>query len=642
MKTFSERYFFVASYTVLWFLLFDSSMLQAQAVSDTVRIPTIEIKAAKIRQQAIGGISQNWTENQLGQLPANNLAELLAAETGSFIKSYGLGSLATSSVRGGSAGHTLVLWNGLPIQSPMLGQLDLSLLPVQAMESIQFTKGGNTALWGSGAVGGVLDLRNQVDFSQGLQAQSQTQVGSFSQFQQQFKMTLGSPTFQSISRLSHQQAGNHFLYRPAPGVAERQQTNARLSQQLLLQDLYWKLNDQQQLAIHFWQQQSDRQIPPTNVQNTSQAHQDDQSTRLILDYQKVTRKGMWQVKTGFFNEHLNFFDDQILLASRSRFRTYLGELTAQWSLGNRQSLLIGNTHTYTRAWSAGYREDIPSEHRSALFASWKYSSPKWQSQLSLRQESVDGSFVPPAPSLGIDFYLTPSFSIKTKLSRNYRLPTLNDRFWQPGGNPDLLPESGWSQELSLEKTVDKQGFQLTASLTVFNRNIENWILWSIREGQNFWSSNNITQVWSRGIEPRLSVSKQFQNLSIQLKSGYDYIRSTNQVPLDNPRIAEGEQLIYTPEHQAFGTLSVQWKGWYGAYQHTYTGATQGINDSLEAYHLGNVRLQYSAKLQKYHLKFFFNLNNIWNRDYLVVERRPMPGIHFQSGIQFIFHKQPTL
>ncbi|MEM6316817.1 MAG: TonB-dependent receptor plug domain-containing protein [Bacteroidota bacterium] len=605
----------------------------------TLSIPSVEIKSTKVRNQSVGGNTQAWTPAQLDRLPANNLAELLAHQTGTYIKSYGLGSLATSSVRGASAGHTLVLWNGLPIQSPMLGQLDLALLSLQAMESVEFTRGGNAALWGSGAIGGIVNLDNQANFSQKLHVKSNTLFGSFGQFQQQLDVGLGNQKIQSVTRLSHQQATNDFYYFLADGLPERQQTNAQLSQQSLLQDLYWKWNDRRQVALHFWHQQSDRQIPPTNVQNRSEAHQDDLATRVIMEVKQVTDRGLWQAKMGFFNEHLNYFDDLILLESRSHFQTYLAEITGQWNWKEQHQFLVGNTHTYTRAWSAGYRENVPSEYKSALFTSWKYQTEKLKTQLSLRQEIVDNQWVPLVPAFGFDFYVNPDFSIKGKVSRNYRLPTFNDRFWLPGGNPDLLPESGWSQELTLAKTRKKSGLQLQTSLTVFNRTIDNWILWSIREGQSFWSANNITKVWSRGLEPRLTLSYPLKNSTLQFRGGYDYIRSTNQVPLDNPKMAAGDQLIYTPIHQAFGTLSWEWKGLYVAYQHDFTGKTDGINDPLESFQVGNIRLQYTGNITKYKGTLFLNFNNLWDVDYLVVERRPMPGIHFQMGVKVSFNEK---
>ncbi len=613
--------------------------LLAQSPTDTAySFPTVEVTSTKIRTQTVGSSGQTWTSKALEKLPANNLAQLMMNEAGTYIKSYSLGNLATSSIRGGSAGHTLVLWNGLPIQSPMLGQLDLSLLPVQSVESITFTRGGNTALWGSGAIGGVLSLENQANFKQRLVAQSNSEVGSFGHFRQQLDLGLGNQKFRSVTRFLHQEADNDFFYFVAPDFPDRQQDNARLSQQYLLQDFYWKISPRSQLALHYWWQQSDRQIPPTNVENQSLAHQDDLANRLILDFQQVTKQGLWKVKTGFFDEHLNFFNDLTMFESRSRFRTYLAEATGQWNWFKRHQFLVGNTHTQTRAWSAGYRENIPSEYRTALFASWKYQGEKLQSQVSLRQEIVDGDLIPLVPALGLEYALSQHWQLKGKVSRNYRLATFNDRFWMPGGNPELLPESGWSEELSLAYQLEKKTLQTKVSLTAFNRQIDNWILWSIREGQVFWSANNITRVWSRGLEPRLSMSYAFSDLKLSLRGGYDYIRSTNQVALERPSLDAGQQLVYNPTHQAFGSIALTWKGLHFAYQHNYTGAANGVSDPLEAFQVGQIRLQYAGAFKQYRAKLYFNLNNVWDADYIVVERRPMPGIHFQTGIKVSFHQ----
>lgn len=603
----------------------------------SVTLSTIQVNSSSTRLSVVGGINSDWQSTQLEKLPINNLADLLHTEAGTYIKSYGLGSLATSSVRGGSAGHTLVLWNGLPIQSPMLGQLDLALLPVLTAESISFTKGGNAALWGSGAIGGVINMNSEADFSQQFSLQSGTGFGSFGHFQQDLKLAVGNNNLQSVTKFSHQQANNDFYYFLADGLPERQQTNAELSQQFLGQDLYWKINNQNHLAFHLWWQQSDRQIPPTNVQNRSEAHQDDLTTRFLVDYKHINNNGLWNIKTGFFDEHLNYFDDLILFESRSHFRTYLAEITGQW-FWKKQELLIGNFHTQTRAWSAGYRENIPNEYKTALFASWKYNGAKGNAQFSLRQEMVDGTFVPIVPALGFDWYFIPSLTLKGKISRNYRLPTFNDRFWRPGGNPDLLPESGWSQELTLAHETKAKNLLFHLSLTAFNRNIDNWILWSLQEGQSYWSANNITKVWSRGLEPRLSATVRFKKITFQWRGGYDYILSTNQVALENPKMAVGDQLIYTPVHQAFGSFSIDWNKLHFAFQHNYTGAADGINEPLEAFQIGNVRLQYTNLFKQYKGTLFLNINNIWDTDYLVVERRPMPGIHFQTGLNLFFNK----
>lgn len=623
-----------------WILCMFPLTLGAQGTLDSVQtLPELEIKVSLDRQQTAGSIIDTWSSATLSDLPGNNLGEMLALETNVYLKSYGLGSLATSSIRGGSAGQTLVLWNGLPLQSPMLGQLDLALLPVQAMEELKLTRGGGSSLWGSGAIGGVLSLNNRVDFSDPFLVRSRTNLGSFGQFQQQLQMGLGGQKWQARTKLSHQRADNDFFYPLGSGFPERQQTNAALSQQSLLQDIYWKLDEQKMLSAHFWWQASDREIPPTNVQTRSEAYQQDQATRIMLDFTEVTRRGKWQVKAGFFEEQLNYYDPQIRLSSESHFQSFVGDISASWRLGAQQYLLVGSTQTFTEARAEGYRGSLPHQWRSALFASWRSDWKKIALQLSLRQEMVDGHFIPLTPSLGLDGYLGNRLSLKAKVSRNYRLPTFNDLYWQPGGNPDLLPESGWSQELGLDKTWRSENLTISTSLTVFNRLIDNWILWSIREGQNFWSANNITRVWSRGLEPRLNFSYACSEGNINWQSGYDYIRSTNQVALERPRMMAGSQLLYTPEHQFFTKVGLKYKNGHFSYHHRYTGATLGQNESIPSFQVARLGLGWDFLIHWYQLQIQASINNLWDKDYVIIERRPMPGRHFQIGIQFSYQQK---
>jgi vitamin B12 transporter len=620
-----------------WIILIYPLLLQGQA--DTVLyLQPIEITAQKIREQSIGGQSTSWEAKTLNTTAADNIAELLGSEGGVFIKSYGLNSLATSSIRGGTAGHTLVLWNGLPIQSPMLGLLDLSLLPLSSVEQITFQKGGNAALWGSGAIGGVVGLNNQADFSNKLSLGTQIKIGSFGELSTQVHVGFGNQRFQSSTKFFLHQADNDFYYSTGAGLPKRQQTNAHFYQQNILQDFYFNFKNNQKLAIHYWRQYADRETPPTNTQNYSEAHQDDRSSRLIVDWQVFRKKAMIQAKAGYFDERQIYADDAIGLEANNNFTTLFAELDGQWAWRDQHRFYLGATQSYTQAMSASYINP-PEEYKSAVFASYQLDRPYWQFQTSIRQTLVDGHFVPLVPVFGINYRLNEMLQLKGKVSKNYRLPTLNDRFWNPGGNEDLQPETGWSEEATLITGMDLGQSAFEFSVTCFNRKIKDWILWSRKENQSFWSANNIAEVWSRGMEQRFSYVFQQKKFRLQLNLAYDYIRSTNQIALSSPRLDKGSQLIYTPEHQGFAKLSVGWKQWSLSYHHQFTGASQGINDELPAYHFANARLQYTIERDNYKGSLFFNINNIWDSEYLVIERRPMPGVHFQAGFNFLFYKK---
>ncbi len=619
---------------ILLFLGIVPLYLQGQ-VDTVIELSSVVVSKNKIREEGLSNTIKKWNTEALNSTSADNIAELLEKESSVFIKSYGLNSLATSSIRGGSANQTLVLWNGLPIQSPMLGLLDLSLLPVYAAEEVILQKGGSSALWGRGAIGGVLSLKNQRTSSNKTFVNIGTKIGAFGEWKQEGKVGLTYKKIQSVTKFSHHQAKNDFFYFIAPNFPRRQQTNAQFSQQNFLQDIYFSLKKNQQFSIHFWYQNSDRQIPPTNVQNRSEAYQFDQSTRLILDWKINKKSSIFNSKIGLFTEKLEYVDPIINIEAPSHFTSLLGEFDTQWALGPYQILSTGIIHTYTRANATGY-VNPPEEFNTAIFASYRLRKNKFTFQTSIRQALIDERLSPLVPVFEIAYQANRGPIIRFKISKNYRSPTLNDRYWNPGGNEALLAESGWSEEFSLLTEIIKGKSTLDFSISIFNKNIDNWILWSIREGQSFWSANNITKVWSRGLEPRIMYRRKVYDLNLSLDIAYDYIRSTNEVSLQNPRIAKGEQLIYVPKHQASSKIGIAWNAFKINYQHQYVGATHGINDPIKAYQIGDLGLSYGMKKKPYSAVFSLNLNNLWDANYFVIDRRPMPGRHWQLGLKLNF------
>jgi vitamin B12 transporter len=617
----------IFSVTIL--LLIASFELLGQ-IPDTIVIPEVKVIGTSIREQSIGTPSQNWDVDKENS-SVTDLASLLN-QNGIFIKSYGANSLATSSIRGGSAGHSLVLWNGLPIQSPMLGQLDLSLLPINSVEKVSLQKGGSSALWGSGAIGGIVSLDHKANFNNSFSFSSNTSIGSFGQFDEQVKVSFGNKRFQFVTKILHRQADNDFSYPIAPNFPQRKQENAAFLQQSVLHDFYVNGNNGHRFSAHFWRQESDKEIPPTNVQLRSGAHQDDKATRLILNWQQARKHIVMKAKAAWFKEELNFFDDITFLESLSEFNTFFGEISGQYSWSTSHTLLLGNTISQTKVNADGYT-NTPNETRAALFASYQFRKEKIQIQASLRQELVDQQWIPLTPVLGIDFQPYSFLSLQGQLSKNYRLPTFNDRFWAPGGNLDLLPESGWSEEVTVNLHHQKGPFQMELINTAFNRKIDNWIMWARLSGQSFWSANNLTKVWSRGLEERLNLAYTKGNITTKIQVGYDYILSTNEIAVEIPEMAIGVQLWYTPKHQTSVKLSFLWKQIEWSYRHMFRSSSTGFNGDMAAYDVGNFHAQYSFIKNNWAATIYGAIANSWDADYFVVEQRPIPGRNFQLGIK---------
>ncbi|MEM1327708.1 MAG: TonB-dependent receptor [Bacteroidota bacterium] len=612
------------------------NVLLAQ-VDTSLTLPEYELNATSLRQVTTGTQTQIWDAKAIAHTNANTVAELLEREGNVYIKNYGLGSLSTSSIRGGSAGQTLVLWNGLPVHSPMLGLLDLSLLPTLLMEDIYLQKGGNSSAWGSGAVGGLIALNNSSIRDSSTSIQVHLRGGSFGQQQYSSKVTLPLGRFRLTSRWSDQQANNDFEFQAAPTLPVSRQTNARFRQRHWLSSLQYQLARRHLLTFDAWHQSAHRQIPPTLTQTRSEAKQYDHANRFSLSWQHLNNRSKWQAKTALFQEHLRFSDPLMLLIADSEFQTWFNEATLDQYWSSRQRSTFGATHSRTQATADGY-VDGRTEQRFAIWSLHQYNMDRWQAQLNIRQGWIDGQRVPITPSLSMNYAVSNTWSSTAKVSRNYRLPTLNDRFWQPGGNPDLQAEEGWSQEIIVKGIGEIGRTNWQWNTAIFNRNIRNWILWTPLEGQAFWSANNIAAVWSRGLEQSLQLDWQSdEDWQWQLRFDYTYLKSTNQIALERPKIQEGVQLIYTPEHQAATTCQLRWKTWQVRYQHQHTANIRGVNDDLPAFQTAQASLQYTTTWAANRIRLFTQIYNIWDADYLIVERRPMPRRHFALGIQYNYH-----
>ena len=616
-------------YLYLFFIFIWNHLLSQ--IDTALLLPSIQVKATPIRQSAVGTRVESYNSTYLTTYSTTSIAKMLQEQGGIFIKSYGGGSLATTSMRGGSAGHTAVLWNGFSIQSPMLGLLDVALLPVHFMDKVQLQYGGNSALWGSGAIGGVIAFDNQAKFDNAWQGQLQLSGGSFGERNLQTKWRYSNKKIAVSIRLFRQQAENDFFYNIRPDLPEKQQSNAALSQNGWLSELYYKINAKQILSFWGWWQTVDRQIPPLTTQSVSEAIQQDSILRLGLHWRHTDRRWIWQFRTAFFKERQSYRDPINREDARNLFWTTINEATGDWQFFKNQKLHLGINYTFTSAFARAYGT-TRSENRQGIFAAYLWEVLYCRLRLSLRQGWYNGQRIPITPSFNFESAITPYLELETKISRNYRLPTLNDRYWGLSGRSDLLPESGWSEEITFRLKPFSKKTKLSYSATIFNRNIQNWIIW-LRQENGIWSPRNINQVWSRGIEQRVNWRFMLKGFDFRVKAGYDYIRSTNQKTENTAALYK--QLIYVPIHQSFGGLQVKWRAFQWAYQHNYTGHVfiRGDNSmELSAYHLGYFQASWSKKWEKMTTRLFLNIDNIWNASYRIIERRPMAGRSWEVGL----------
>jgi vitamin B12 transporter len=650
-------------YYLIISLLFCCTELYAQQTKDSVVLEKVVVIYGSRLDEFNAGVKTFTTDSLTKDLYRhNNLTSLLEQNSDIYIKSYGLGSLSTTSFRGAGAAQTSVLWNGFNLQSPMNGVLDLALVPVSLVDQVKLQFGGCGAMWGSGSVSGSIHLDNKPVYGKGLLLRYSGGYGSFHNISQSGTVSLSKRNYIISLKGFLNDAQNNFPYTNTVqfGEPKARQTNAALRQYGYMLDNYFKISKRNQLNIRLWQQYSNREIPPTMLVAFSDALQRDWFFRLSSELQHTRSGSTWNLRLAYFDENLLYREPAFKIDSYNHSVCQISEAETKIRIIKYGILNLGINNTYSTAKVDDY-DGMPYQNRTALFTSIKYSgrNNKWKVNLGARKEVITGSHykriyeVPLMPFAGADLWLARKLLLKTSVSRNYRLPTFNDLYWTPGGNINLRPEQGWSEELGLnfihkgkectgEDCDGKKSLlaNLAISCTVFNRNIDNWIMW-VPAG-NYWIPENVLKVWSRGLENTVDIILNTGPLKINLGARYDYVLSTNEkVPLGNESELH-KQLIYVPLHKAGLKAGVTLKGYTLIYMHNYTGwvYTQADNEAfIEPYWLGNLIFSKTYSIKNTSVNFLFKMNNIWNKKYQVIAYRAMPGQNFEIGISVQYNKK---
>lgn len=619
-----------------------NSFGQTNINDTTFKLKEVIISSNRVTNFSAGTKVNSIDSLSLSQHSNQNLSDLLIDGSPLFIKSYGLGTLATSSFRGGSASHTAILWNGFNINSPMNGQLDLSLVPVNFSDAISIQYGGTSALWGSGAVGGAIHLTNNAKFNTGLTTKINLSAGSFESYSQQASVDFSKKRFISSIKLFNTSAKNNFQYNNifSPENRKVTQSNAELKSYGLLSENYFLIKANQKINLFFWHQHMNRNIPPTMLQLSNKSNQIDNSYRITSEWEYHKKKTTTYIRAAYFNESLIFSDEIYNYSTTNRSKSIITETETKINLSKQHFINLGINNTFANAIASSYHNK-PQQNRTALFTSYLYKTKneKLRANISGRQEMIEDEFVPFTYSIGTDYQFIKWLSLQGNFSKVYRIPTINDLYWNPGGNPDLLPESGYSEEIGLKLNLKNDRITFTSDVTVFNRNMGNWIIWLPRI--SYWSPQNIMNVWSRGMETNSTLSIRINKVKIGFSVLTNYVVSTNQKAKTANDASIGKQLIYVPMYIGNAKISIECKGLAFSYRHNYTGYRYTSTDNtqyLSPYYLGSFYLSHKMQLKNLTANIFLQANNVWNEQYQVILNRAMPPQNFSAGISFEFNK----
>ena len=617
-------------------------------------IPEVSITGYRLLNHSENLHHLSFDSEDLCQQGIFSVSDLLQSQTNAFVKTYGPNSLATPSIRGSGAVHTQVYWNGLPINSPTLGQSDLAILNTELVERITVNYGSDLSNT-NGALGGSIELDDQIRWSKDSKIRFAQRLGSFGARSSALEVRESTDKLYFSATAVKSSALNDFSYEDithTDSVTARQ-NNADFNQYGGSLTVGCKLKNHELKLSGLWTN-TDRGLPAIMGVPSHGERQLDDSKMGVFDYQYTGKKFQNQLKIGMVGLINGYTNPFIELESLHSSRVVLIQNESNITLVNNWSLNTQSDARLEQASSNNY-SDLKSRN---LFSNYiKLTRAGKRSSFSglMRTEMLNGELIAVLPAINgwvtIHENKVPIL-LKWNASSNYRLPSLNDLYWIPGGNRELMPEQGYSLDMALvagsiskrekQQNVQIKRMQSRVELNGFYSNISNWIYWT-PNGQ-VWSPQNVKRVQNSGFEISVHASNSFvwlgQIQHLKFQGDYSFvdckILETNSI--DDESI--GKSLVFVPRHNFKYSLSYSCLDCEITFGQCVTGRVylDAVNQSYMPFY-GPSYLVLSKEMKsvcKSRLKLGFKVNNLFNEAYQVMPYRPMPKINCMAMGELLF------
>jgi iron complex outermembrane receptor protein len=657
---------------ILAFIIFHSCCgVTAQSLKDTLQLQTIQILGRKSSNK-FNEIRSEVDSVTLVRSRSVRLSELLAQNTPIFIKEYGRGAMATASFRGTAPSHTKVSWNGLELNSPMLGMVDFSLIPVYFTDEVKVLHGSSSMTESAGALGGTIRLDNRANWGNTLSGKLLSGYGSFNTLDEYAQLSIGNRKIQSKSAVFYNASLNDFRFVNKLNANIDPQTgqyiyptstnkNADYLNYGLLEELYFQPDPNNTLSVKSWLQHNERSIPQllTN-ESDEQANinrQTENALRSVAEWKHYGSKSRLSVMSALNLQNSSYnlenkvsgASDQVVIDADSKITSFVNKFNYRYQLDENLAIEAGlnaslhhvlNENLRTTANLSGYNK---SRFENSLFARIeKQFSPSWNAVFMMREEIIDFAHKGLLPLLRVNYLPDPlkSLAFSASVAQNIHFPTLNDLYYLPGGNPLLRSEKENLLDFGVTDEFIFGNNRLHTGISVYRSNVRDWIIW-LPTFQGYWEPFNIAKVESQGIEANASWNGLYRSIRYSVKGNYAYTKSVN---LTENSPAYGKQLPYIPENSANVNVNLSWScfhvdwmwNYYSKRYTTTANSEDTISDYLYPYFMNNLLVGITIPSMKNKLIAECKVLNIFNEDYRTVLQRPMPGRNYQLVVRYDF------
>jgi len=603
---------------------------------------------------------QGFNSEFIKKTNAGQLSDILKMADGVYVKDYGFNSgLKTISVNSTQSEQVLLIYNGMRLNSRQNSYFDTGLLRIDAISDITISSGGSSALYGSDAIGGVINIvsdENNNDNKHNFEIKSA--MGSYGLKNVYGKIRI-TPlrNFKFSASYFFESSNNRYRYHYFNGISldEKERENSDYYNHSVNLNSEYKIERNKNLSwfliYSYWM----KGLPGIETgYNSSTARQTDRDLITSANYSsKISTNLNYSGNIGYRYSLMNYYDPATFGFAIPVNSFYKLQMLSHTGIVSYNF----NPKTETKIiYEAGYNDFVSNETErgKSLLAGVSVNLKRDFNIKPLNNVTI-------FPSVRYDYYsninnpnivtaklginLRPvnniNFALKGSVGNNFRAPSFNDMYWNSLGNKNLLPEKSISIDGGFIYAFKLYGnFETEASY--FHIRTTDRILWSPGEF-NIWRPENIGEVVSQGID--LSAK-----LILKLKKYWDFQSGVNyniSEAIKTSKDYDGDptynkQLIYIPKQQFKANLVINYlptskilKSLSLMLFYNYAGKRYSNLENTvftPYYEVLDGNILFVFKQYKLEAGVKFSVNNILNKDYQIVSGYPMPLRNFKAEL----------
>ena len=545
------------------------------------------------------------------------------------IMGYGVseGAAGTISMRGlsGGSGQVMVLIDGHPQYMGMFGHPISDAYQSLMAERVEVLRGPASVLYGSNAMGGVINIVTRRMEQDGVRTNINAGYGSWNTVQTELTNRVRYKGFSSIVSASYNRTDGH---RADMGF-EQYGGYAKLGYDF----------------SPYWRVRADVNVTHFNASNPGTVSNPildaDQSvtrgmTSLAVENEYEGTSGALSVFYNWGDHHINdgyypldTTDNQPLDYRFNSHDDMMG-ISAYQSVrmfrGNRLTVGVDWYRFGGSAWDQyvagerrGERDDIVdiAQHEVAGYVDFRQNIGTWLTlDAGVRIDYHSHIGVEWVPQAGLSFHLPHSMELKASVSKGFRYPTIREMYMFTPRNPDLRPERMWTYELSLSQKL-LEG-RLSYGVNVFYIDGDNFIMTQMVDGKPH--NVNAGALRNAGVEAQAAwrIARDWS-----VDANYSFLH------MENPVVAAPEHKFYVGGLFTHGRWHVSTGVQYVAGLYTQVGDSPVQEDFV----LWNIRA--SFRILDW-MSVWVRGENLLNWKYEINAGFPMPGANVTGGLNFGF------